>query len=149
MKSARRRVDVNLDELDQVLDGARQAPLSEADYDKLKGALHALAAMLVRPRPTEKTSAVLEESVGSETGAGSKVIGNAIPEPFYKELLAIGTTGVLEVANFAWDIAGIDVTQPGLPANLCCTHKRLRAGVIRIRHLVVFVKGSDVPRDIR
>ena len=32
MKPARRRVDVNLDELDRVLDGARQAPLSEADY---------------------------------------------------------------------------------------------------------------------
>src|ERR1700716_2787315 len=46
MKSARRRVDVNLDELDRVLDGARQAPLSEADCDKLKSALHALAAML-------------------------------------------------------------------------------------------------------
>ena len=42
MKSAkRRRVDVNLDELDRVLDGARQAPLSEADCDKLKSALHA------------------------------------------------------------------------------------------------------------
>ncbi len=62
MKPARRRVDVNLDELDRVLDGARQAPLSEADYEKLKDALHALAAMLVRPRNTEKTSAVLEES---------------------------------------------------------------------------------------
>ena len=69
MKSAkRRRVDVNLDELDRVLDGARQAPLSEADCDKLKGALHALAAMLVRPRNTEKTSAVLEESESPETG---------------------------------------------------------------------------------
>jgi hypothetical protein len=34
MKSAkRRRVDVNPDELDRVLDGARQAPLSEADCD--------------------------------------------------------------------------------------------------------------------
>src|ERR1039458_8124718 len=81
MKSARRRVDVNLDELDQVLDGARQAPLSEADYDKLKGALHALAAMLVRPRPTEKTSAVLEESAGSETGAGSPPDSDAPPAP--------------------------------------------------------------------
>jgi len=81
MKSARRRVDVNLDELDRVLDGARQAPLSEADYDKLKGALHALAAMLVRPRPTEKTSAVLEESAGSETGAGSQANTNAPPPP--------------------------------------------------------------------
>jgi transposase len=68
MKSARRRVDVNLDELDQVLDGARQAPLSEADYDKLKGALHALAAMLVRPRNTEKSREVLEKPEDSETG---------------------------------------------------------------------------------
>jgi len=48
MKPAKRRVDVNLDELDRVLDGAREAPLSEADYDKLKGALHTLAAMLAR-----------------------------------------------------------------------------------------------------
>jgi transposase len=62
MKSGRRRLDVNLDELDKVLDGARQAPLSEADYDKLKGALHALAAMIVRPRSSEKTRAVVEET---------------------------------------------------------------------------------------
>ena len=71
MKSAkRRRVDVNLDELDRVLDGARQAPLSEADCDKLKSALHALAAMLVRPRNTEKTSAVLEAPESSATATG-------------------------------------------------------------------------------
>ena len=58
---------MNLDELDQVLEGARQAPLSETDYDKLKGALHALAAMLVRPRTTEKTTAVVEQAERSET----------------------------------------------------------------------------------
>src|SRR5262245_4354826 len=58
MKPGKRRLDVNLDELDQVLDGARQAPLSEADYDKLKDALHAMAALLTRSRTTEKTSAV-------------------------------------------------------------------------------------------
>jgi transposase len=68
MKKARRRIDVNLEELDRVLDGAREAPLSEADHDKLKDALHALAAMLVRPRNTEKTSEVVEKSGGSETG---------------------------------------------------------------------------------
>src|SRR5271170_1961534 len=67
MKTARPRIDVNLDELDRVLDGARQAPLNEDDYEKLKDALHALAAMLVRPRNTEKTSAVLEQMKGSET----------------------------------------------------------------------------------
>jgi transposase len=60
-KSARHRIDVNLDELDQVLDSARQAPLNDADYKKIKDALHAMAAMLVQPRSTEKTSAVLEK----------------------------------------------------------------------------------------
>ena len=41
MTPARRRVDVNLEELDRVLDGAREAPLSEADCEKVKTALHA------------------------------------------------------------------------------------------------------------
>jgi hypothetical protein len=36
MKAARCRIEVNLEELDRVLDGAREAPLSEADHDKLK-----------------------------------------------------------------------------------------------------------------
>ena len=79
-KPARRRIDVNLEELDRVLDGARQAPLSEADHDKLKGAMHALAALLVRPRTTEKTNAVLKEPQGSEAGAGEQPDPNA-PQP--------------------------------------------------------------------
>ena len=62
MKPGKRRLDVNLDELDRVLDGAREAPLSEADYDKLKDALHAMAALLTRSRNTEKTSAVVGDA---------------------------------------------------------------------------------------
>ena len=81
MKTSRRRVDVNLDELDRVLDGARQAPLSEDDYEKRKEALHALAAMLVRPRSTEKTSAVLGKTGGSETGTGTEAENNNSPAP--------------------------------------------------------------------
>jgi transposase len=77
----RRRIDVNLDELDQVLDGARQAPLSDADYGKLKDALHALAAMLVRPRNTEKTSAVLPQSQAGGTGAGAQSDVNSSRSP--------------------------------------------------------------------
>jgi transposase len=57
----RPRMDVNLEELDLVLDHAREAPLSEPDYDKLKGALHALAGMLAKPRATEKTNTVVEQ----------------------------------------------------------------------------------------
>ena len=81
MKTTRPRIDVNLDELDRVLDGARQAPLSKDDYEKLKDALHALAAMLVRPRNTEKTSAVLEKMEGAETGAETQPESNASPSP--------------------------------------------------------------------
>jgi len=66
MKKARRRIDVNLEELDRVLDGAREAPLSEADHGKLKDTLHALAAMLVRTRNTEKTSEVLGKQEDSK-----------------------------------------------------------------------------------
>src|SRR5207302_3887312 len=82
MKSAkRRRVDVNLDELDRVLDGARQAPLSEADCHKLKGALHALAAMLVRPRNTEKTSAVVEAPENPAAGDAAQPDPNTSKPP--------------------------------------------------------------------
>jgi transposase len=69
MKPARRGIEVNLEELDRVLDGARQAPLSEADHDKLKDALHAMAAMLARSRNTEKTSAVVEPAMANEGAA--------------------------------------------------------------------------------
>jgi transposase len=53
----RRRVDVNLSELDQLLDQARETPLSEPDCNKIKTALHTLADLLA-PRTTEKTSEV-------------------------------------------------------------------------------------------
>ena len=82
MRSAkRRRIDVNLDELDRVLDSARQAPLSEADCDKLKSALHALAAMLAPSRNTEKTSDVLETPKGAETGDGTQPNRDVSPQP--------------------------------------------------------------------
>jgi hypothetical protein len=67
MKKTRRRIDVNLEELDRVLDGAREAPLSEADHDKLKDTLHAMAALLIRSRNAEKTSEVLEKPEESES----------------------------------------------------------------------------------
>lgn len=56
----RPRIEVNLEELDQVLEEARQAPLSEDDYQKLKTALHALAEW-ARSQSTEKTKTVLGE----------------------------------------------------------------------------------------
>jgi transposase len=55
----RQRVDVNLDELDQIIDRGRRAPLSESEGEKLKTAIHAMAERLLQKRSTEKTSAVL------------------------------------------------------------------------------------------
>jgi transposase len=74
----RRRVEVNLDELDQIIDRGTRAPLSESEGQKLKTALHAMAEKLVRKRNTEKTSAVLppdavptdNPETGDSTSAG-------------------------------------------------------------------------------
>ena len=54
-----RRVDVNLDELDQIIDRSTRAPLSESEGQKLKTALHAMAERLLAKRNSEKTIAVL------------------------------------------------------------------------------------------
>ena len=59
-KASRRRIDVNVDELDRIIEAAMQAPLNEADGRTLKTAVHAMAERLVQRRNTEKTSAVLE-----------------------------------------------------------------------------------------
>ena len=79
MTPNRRRVDVNLEELDRVLDGARETPLSETDCEKVKTALHALAAMLVRPRNTEKTNAVLPKSEDPGNDAGQQPEESSTP----------------------------------------------------------------------
>src|ERR1019366_5644506 len=91
MKAARRRIEVNLEELDRVLDGARQAPLSESDHGKLKEALHALAAMLVRPRNTEKSREVLEKPEDSETG--TQPDNNTPPPPGVRERQRVRAEG--------------------------------------------------------
>jgi hypothetical protein len=70
MKDSGRRIEVNLEELDRVLDGARRAPLSEEDHHKLREALHAMAAMLVRPRSTEKTSSVVGKPEDAAVDSG-------------------------------------------------------------------------------
>ena len=68
MKAApRARIDVNLEELDQIIDGGMRAPLSESDGEKLKAVLHILAERAKpRWRTTEKTRAVLPQPPSSE-----------------------------------------------------------------------------------
>jgi hypothetical protein len=58
-KTSLRRVDVNVEELDRVIDETEKGPLSEADRQKLRTTLHALVESLQRRRNNEKTNAVL------------------------------------------------------------------------------------------
>lgn len=64
-KSSRRRIDVNVEELDRILDGATQTLMTAADCQKVKAAVHAMADRLTWKRSTEKTSAVLEKPAAS------------------------------------------------------------------------------------
>jgi transposase len=74
MKTSRRRLDVDVEELDRVIDAAENGPLSKADRQKLKTTLHALVERLAQKRNTEKTNSVLEPKHASSTAAKS-------PEP--------------------------------------------------------------------
>ena len=46
MKTSRRRLDVDVEELDRVIDAAENGPLGTADRQKLKTTLHALVERL-------------------------------------------------------------------------------------------------------
>ena len=58
----RKRVEVNLEELDQIIDRGTQAPLSESESEKLKSALHALAGMLPKLRHPQLRRGIIRQS---------------------------------------------------------------------------------------
>ncbi len=76
MKTSRRRLDVDVEELDRVIDAAENGPLSKADRQKLKTTLHALVERLAQKRNTEKTNSVLEPKNSS-----SAAVESPEPEP--------------------------------------------------------------------
>ena len=78
MKPASKVIEVNFEELEALLERARQGPLGEEDYRKLEAAIHSLShlieligekettisrlgALLIKPS-TEKTRKVLEQA---------------------------------------------------------------------------------------
>src|SRR5499427_701284 len=59
-RSPQPRMEINLEEIYQILDSARRQPMSEAEYEKVKTAVAALAEKAApRSRTTERTDAVL------------------------------------------------------------------------------------------
>jgi transposase len=74
---SRRRIDVNLDELDRIIDRGMSAPLSPIDSQKLKAALHAMAERLTGKRTTEKTRALLKPVGPAVTAESSNPPGSS------------------------------------------------------------------------
>jgi transposase len=66
----KRRIDVNLEELDQIIDRSTSGPLSQADSERLKTALHAMADRLTAKRTTEKTNALFGKTVPEPAAPG-------------------------------------------------------------------------------
>jgi transposase len=69
----RPRIEVNLDELDEMIERSTRAPLSQTEAQKLKTALHALAERYPRKRNTEKTKAVLQPDAAPAENSGQHV----------------------------------------------------------------------------
>ncbi len=79
MKTSRRRLDVDVEELDRIIDAAENGPLSKADRQKLKTTLHALVERLAQKRNTEKTNSVLEPKNSSSAASESPEPGPSAP----------------------------------------------------------------------
>src|SRR5260370_17249522 len=77
------------------------------------------------------------------------VPGDEVSVTLDEKFPTVRATRVLPVADHAWQVPGIDVTQAGLLADLCCPQQRLGTSVLWISHFVVFVKGRYMPRNIR
>ncbi len=98
MKRTRPRVDINLPELEQILEQARQIPLSDLDYHKLKHALHTLVELLKPVRNTEKTEAVLAETTERAEAEPSVSATEPKPQPGHGRNGAAAIMGARRVA---------------------------------------------------
>ena len=98
MKRTRPREEINLPELDQILEQARQTPLSEENYQKLRHALHTLVELLRPARNTEKTKAVLAETTERAETEASVSATEVKPLPGHGRNGAAAFTGAQKVA---------------------------------------------------
>jgi len=91
---SRRRIEINLEELDQIIDRSTRAPLSESEGQKLRTALHALADRILSKRTTEKSGAILPQDAAAPA-ANPKADGS--PPPGHGRHPAAAFTGARRV----------------------------------------------------
>ena len=118
----RLRIDVNLEELDQIIDRGTHAPLSESEGEKLKRVLHALAGML---------PATLEVSTLLVGGGAVFLVRQSL------------ACSLRQIA-----LAGLQALAPGLRAPLLVS-PLLEAGVLRLPSRPRGARPPRLPRAIR
>ncbi len=74
-KKQRRRVEVDLPKLDEIIESTREKTLDDQERQALREALHAMASRLA-PRKTEKSLAVLEDLAGRASEDRPKARGH-------------------------------------------------------------------------
>jgi transposase len=98
-QATRPRIEVNLQEIYQILDGARREPMSDSQYEKVKAAVEALADKAApRSRTTEKTRVVLEQPNTTEPAAEKPLPKLRPPAPGHGRNGAARFTGAGRIA---------------------------------------------------
>src|SRR5215831_13549209 len=79
---------------------------------------------------------------------GEVVVANQIAVTADHGLPAIGAARVFEIAHPSGEVTGVDVAQARLLTDVGGAKEILGASVGWIFHLVILVKGGDVPGDV-
>jgi hypothetical protein len=89
-------------------------------------------------------------AVGATAVGGEAVIFDEIALALDQSLAALRTARVLPIADHARKIAGVDVAQAGLAADIDGAQEVVGGGVARdiVLHFVVAVKSRDVPGNV-
>ena len=113
----RPRLEINVQQLDQIVDKAYDAPLSIEDGELLKTSIHAMAARLTsQSRTTEKAKDLLGGNEGESQSDGNEGASAPLPQPDKKALPGHGRNGAAAFTG----ATNIPVPHPDLAPKCTC-----------------------------
>src|SRR5258707_5892459 len=84
-------------------------------------------------------------AVGTAAILGEAIIFDQIAVALDQSFVALRAARVFPLANSSWEIAGVDISQPGFATDFDGTQEVIRARVARIGHLVIAVECGNMP----
>src|SRR5688572_12649978 len=112
------------------------------------GDRHRKGGDLVRPLVAPPDPGDCGATVRARAFLRHAVLLDEVAVAAHEQGAAGGAVRVLEVADQARQVSGVDEAQPFFFADLSGSKQRSRAGVVWVGHLVVFVEGSHVPGNV-